>query len=283
MVHYLVYADVFDTEGLISSPPGDGRAEHVFECLDAYATDYANLSTWSANYPTADALRQVVRQGALAPQQGDEPSELISEGAQLIIDRANADGDDRPLYVLVWGSMTDVAQALHADPSIVEHLRVVSIGSWNTRLDRGARDYVYNHHPDLWWIESDTTFRGMYVGGDQRGPLGNLAFPAAHVAGQGALGELFMDKKRDIKMGDTPSVLYLLQGDRDDPTAEHWGGAFIRPSPDDRPTYWHDDTDPRLAQGEYAGARTVNRHRTAILRDWQSRMLRAGAPMPVGP
>ena len=28
-------------------------------------------------------------------------------------------------------------------------------------------------------------------------------------------------------MGDTPSFLYLLKGDPEDPTAEHWGGSYV--------------------------------------------------------
>ena len=35
MVHLLVYADVLDLEGLISSPPKKGRAKHVLEVIDA--------------------------------------------------------------------------------------------------------------------------------------------------------------------------------------------------------------------------------------------------------
>lgn len=31
MVHYLVYADLFDTEGLIASPPHAGRKAHILE------------------------------------------------------------------------------------------------------------------------------------------------------------------------------------------------------------------------------------------------------------
>ena len=40
MVHYLVYADLFDTEGLISSPPGKGRKEHILEVINAFEKDY---------------------------------------------------------------------------------------------------------------------------------------------------------------------------------------------------------------------------------------------------
>lgn len=283
MVHYLVYADRFDTEGLISSPPDKGRAEHILEAIAAYEKDFENLRTWSEDYPAPDALRAVVRQGAIDPQAGEAP-EALSEGAALIVDRALAD-DPRPLYVLVWGSGTDVAQAVHAKPEIKKNIRIYYIGSWNTSMDRKSRDYLFNQHPDLWWIESDTTFRGMYMGGNQVGEWDNVKFPELHVAGHGALGALFMAQKTDIKMGDTPSVLYMLHGDPSTPETEHWGGAFVRPDPAGRPTYWHDSPDPALQYKDKPGAITVNKRREAYLEDWKQRMDRARAKKttPEGP
>jgi hypothetical protein len=268
MAHYLVYADRFDTEGLIASPPHAGRAAHIHEALDAYAQDYPTLAAQSPRYPPPDALRAVTKQGATdaAPAQGwSEPT----EGSRWIVERARV-SDPRPLWILVWGSITDVAQALHDAPEIAPKLRVYSIGSWNTRMDPHARDYVVKRHPTLWLIEADTTFRGMYVGGPQEGDLGNVAFVARHVKGHGALGNLLFAKKKDIKMGDTPSVLYLLRGPSEDPSAAHWGGAFVRR--DTGPNHWTDSPGPELREKNYAGACTVSRWREAYLRDWQRRM-----------
>lgn len=267
MVHFLMYADCFDIEGLISSPPGAGRKEHILEVIDAYAHDLPRLRQYSERFPSADALRAVTKQGAIDPA----PSEGFSqptEGSQWIIKRALAD-DPRPLWVLVWGAITDVAQALHDRPEIKPRLRVYFISSWNRRMDPTARNYVVEKHPDLWLIEADTTFRGMYVGGNQRGDLGNVTFVAEHIKGRGALGDLFFAKKRDIKMGDTPSVLYLLRGPSEDPTAEHWGGSFVRP--DSSKPYWTDNPDPSLKENNFPGAKTVNRWRESYLRDWQRR------------
>jgi hypothetical protein len=39
IVHFLVDADMFDVEGLIASPYGAGRREHVLEIIDRYAAD----------------------------------------------------------------------------------------------------------------------------------------------------------------------------------------------------------------------------------------------------
>ncbi|MCC6490630.1 MAG: DUF1593 domain-containing protein [Candidatus Hydrogenedentes bacterium] len=271
MVHFLMYADVFDVEGLISSPPKQGRAEHIHATIDAYEKDYSNLRKASDKYPTPELLRTLVKQGAIDPAPAEGFSQP-TEGSRWLVERAHAN-DERPLYVLVWGSITDIAQAVHDDPAIKSKLRVYSIGSWNTANDRASRNYLFNKHPDLWLIESDSTFRGMYVGGDQSGEWNNKTFLDQHVRGHGALGDFLVEKLDAIKMGDSPSVLYLLKGDPNDPTAPHWGGSFVKT--DHGPNYWTDNPDPQLAEGKYPGAKTVNTWRVEFLRDWQERMDRA--------
>lgn len=270
MVHLFVYADLFDIEGLVSSPPRQGRAKHIHEVIDAYEKDYPNLLSHSARYPKPKQLREVTKQGAIdpAPEQGfSEPT----EGSKWIVARAQVE-DQRPLWILGWGSITDVAQAVHDAPGIKQKIRVYSIGSWNTKEDPAARKYLFQNHKDLWWIEADTTFRGMYMGGAQEGDLGNRTFPEKHIQGHGALGAFFMSKKPDIKMGDTPSALYLLRGNADDPASDHWGGAFVKQP--GRPNYWHDNQEKDLTESGKEGAKTVNRWREAFLRDWQTRMER---------
>ena len=268
MVHLLLYADRLDLEGLISSPPHQGRKRHIEEVLDAYEQDYPVLTRSSSAYPAPGALRAITKQGVIDVQPGPVP-DTLSDGARWILQQARAD-DPRPLYILVWGSITDVAQAVHAIPAIKDRIRIYSIGSWNTRMDSLSRNYLYDHHADLWWIENNTTFRGMYMGGDQAGAYGNASFVEQHVAPYGALGALFAAKKGDIKMGDTPSVLYLLSGDPDDPTSASWGGSFVRTT--HGPQYWTDNPADSLAEQGRPGARTVNRFRKAYLNDWKERM-----------
>ncbi len=268
MVHLLMYADVFDFEGFISSPPEAGRVKHIHETIDAYAKDYPQLLRHAAPYPKPEQLHTLVKQGAIdtSPKAGFSEA---TEGSRWLVDRARAE-DLRPLYVLVWGCITDVAQAVHDAPDIKAKLRVYFISSWNRGKDQSARDYLYEHHTDLWWIESDTTFRGMYVGGDQEGDLGNNTFLQEHVRDHGTLGDLLVEKLPAIKMGDTPSVLYLLAGNPDDPQSDHWGGRYVPTGHGSH--YWTDSQDTDLKEGKYPGAKSVNRWRAAYLRDWQARM-----------
>lgn len=64
MVHLLLYEDVLDIEGLVSSPPAPGRREHIHQVIDMYARDHANLRTHSAKYPSPDGLCTLAEQGA---------------------------------------------------------------------------------------------------------------------------------------------------------------------------------------------------------------------------
>lgn len=120
-------------------------------------------------------------------------------------------------------------------------------------------------------IFSDRTFRGWYRGGKQDGDLGNQSFVREHVKGHGALGDYFAPLKGGrIKMGDTPSVAYLLRGNPDDPTTESWGGRYQPHSDDSRKTWWVDWSRGRDLPG--GPAETVSRWRESYLRDFQRRL-----------
>jgi cellulose-binding protein len=225
MVHFLVYSDMFDIEGLISSPYGPGRRAHIEQLIDKYAVDYPNLKTYSDRYPSPLELRRVTRQGAI--DSGAPGTGHATDGSSLIVTAARRN-DARPLWVLVWGGIDDLAQALHDAPDILPKLRVYFIGGPNKMWSVDAYDDIERHHPSLWMIEANSTYRGWFTGGDQDGEWDNKAFVARHVAGRGALGDFFSTQlRRTVKMGDSPSVVYALQRTRDDPTRPGWGGRFV--------------------------------------------------------
>lgn len=174
MVHLLLYADTFDIEGIIASPYGEGRTKHILETVDAYEIDYPRLKTYSDNYPKADFLREIVKQGAI-----DIPSPVgynkPTEGSKWIIKCARKD-DPRPLNVLIWGGIEDLAQALHDAPDILPKLRVHFIGGPNKKWSVNAYQYIVKNHPKLWMIESNATYRGWFVGGNQLGEWSNKSF-----------------------------------------------------------------------------------------------------------
>lgn len=226
MAHLLLYADVLDIEGIVSSPYGPGRREHILEVIQAYERDYPNLRSHSARYPAPDALRAVAKQGSIDGA-GYLGYATPTEGSKWIVECARRP-DPRPLWVLVWGGIDDLAQALHDAPDILSNLRVYFIGGPNKMWSVNAYNYIEEHHPKLWLIEANATYRGWFVGGDQTSEWGNSAFVKARVAGHGALGDYFARLLNGtIKMGDSPSVGYLLRGTPDDPGKPGWGGRFV--------------------------------------------------------
>lgn len=227
MVHYLLYSDLFDTEGLISSAWGDGRVSDILTVIDAYEQDYPKLKKHSEHYPTPDYLRSITAQGAIdiAPYKGYAES---TPGSQLIIECARKE-DDRPLYILAWGLLEDIAQALHDAPEIVDKIRVNYIGGPNKKWGLNAYEYILREFPDLWMIEDNSTYRGWFNGGNMEGDLGNYSFVVEHAKGHGALGEFFATQLGSvIKMGDTPTVSWLFDGNPENPETDSMGGRFER-------------------------------------------------------
>lgn len=228
LVHLLLYADVIELEGLIASPwgPDRDRKRHLLDLVDVYARDYPALVTHSAGYPKPEDLRRLCKQGGL-DSAGLGGVGRRTEGSDWLIDRARRD-DPRPLWLLIWGGIDDLAQALHDDPSIKSKLRVYWIGGPNKKWSTSAYDYLARTHPDLWIIEANSTYRGWFTGGDQDDARGNTTFVTAHLAGRGALGDYFTRISPRLKMGDTPSLAYVLGATPEDPASDSWGGRFVR-------------------------------------------------------
>lgn len=234
MVHLLVYADRFDIVGLVSSPTGGpGRKADILKVIRCYEQDYQNLKTYSDQYPAPEALRDVCKQGAIHSP-GLSGFGTPTEGSEWIIHCAEQP-DSRPLWILDWAGLDDVAQALHDCPAIESRVRVYFIGGPNKKWCVPAYYYIMRRHPKLWIIENNSTYRGWFLGGDQNDEWSNAGFVAKYVAGRGAMGNFFAGltlngKSCDyIKMGDTPSVAYMLGDDPLNPEEnKSWGGQFVR-------------------------------------------------------
>ena len=294
LVHY---SDILKIEGLVSSPgpgakPSVDQIQHWVMRADA---DHLRERGHGELMSEREILA-TIRQGHTTPvTPGNGKS---SPGSEWIVKRANApdpEGKSRPLWVLAWGSLTDVAQALHDDPGIAEKIRIYYIGSSNTKADPVSRDYVYagmkDRWPKLWWIENGVmphmtkdTFRGVYLGGDQSGEWSNQTFVERNILGHGSThGSMFKEKCGDVfpkahmqkgwlKEGDSPSLLYLLSpvlggvGNIDDPTQESWGGRFRKPEPEKFANYYCDlDADAETCRA------TISKWRVQFLSDWKKR------------
>lgn len=224
MIHYLMYADRFETEGLIASPYGQGRKGDILRIIDLYEQDFPKLNR-QADFPEPDFLRSITKQGAksaASPKGWDEPS----EGSEWIIQKAKSE-KEQPLWVLVWGGLEDLAQALHGAPEIADKIKVYWIGGPNKKWSVHSYLYIARNFPDLSMIEANATYRGWFVEEQVLPGFGNKEFYEKSIKGKGALGTEFgKHYKGEIKMGDTPSVAYLLHGEAEQPAGESWGGSF---------------------------------------------------------
>lgn len=226
MIHLMMYSDKFQLEGLVSSPFGKGSPRDFFEMIDLYEKDRPQLVENIDGLATAQFLRTIVKQGAKkeAPFVGYS---CASEGSDWIVKCAKKDTKE-PLWVLVWGGLEDVAQALYDAPEIEKKLRVYWIGGPNKKWSVNAYSYIVEHHPNLWMIENNATYRGWFIE-DENAPdnMSGAAYYNNFIKGHGAMADNFINHyKGHIKMGDTPSVAYLMNGDANDPTTDSWGGKF---------------------------------------------------------
>ena len=83
--------------------------------IDLYEQDYPTLLRHCPQLLPPDSLRGMCKQGrhGLMPLKGyDKPT----EGSEWIVHCARKP-DTRPLWILVWGTLEDVAQALHDAPT----------------------------------------------------------------------------------------------------------------------------------------------------------------------
>ncbi len=239
MAHVLWYANELEIVGIIPDYwTGDG-VEATLEAVAAYERDYtadgSRLNRLS--YPSSSHIRDLV---ARTPE----------AAVRRIIEEAHRP-DPRPLYVLVWGQMNTLRDALFTDQTIAGKLRVLTIATnvkyqpdgdcdavnWNG----GGRHDIFNdpRFVDLWWLESDWTYNGMFEGPEPKQMLEELSQA-------GALGSYIsyvvagIDWAQYFRVGDTPTVLYLIDpgNDYDDPSKGSWAGRFTRPLPETRPNYW---------------------------------------------
>lgn len=253
-IHLFMYADLFQIEGLVSSPYGNGRIDDFKSIIDYYAKDYNQLKMQSKHFPKPNSLREICKQGAInaAPYKGYS---LPTEGSNWIIECAQKK-DERPLWVLVWGGLEDLAQALHDAPDIKKNIKVYWIGGPNKKWSVNAYSYIAKHHPDLWMIEANATYRGWFMDEDSPADLKSEAFYENYIKGNGAMASAFKNYYNgEIKMGDTPSLAYLLNGNSNDPTSKSWGGRFTPIQNSSRMVFEHhsttNDTVPAYAVLEY--------------------------------
>ncbi|MEZ4829876.1 MAG: DUF1593 domain-containing protein [Bacteroidia bacterium] len=301
LIRYLVYANEFDTEGIIASASGTiGELDSavvqpylVHNLIRAYGEIVDNLRLHDPGYPSAESLLAVIRSGN--PHRGWEN---IGEGhdteASEWIIRVADKKDPRPLNICIWGGQTDVAQALwkvkntrspKAYRKFVAKIRLYDINDQDRIFGK-----MQEHFPGLFYILSQAPsghdkreggYRGIYLGGDES--LTSREWIYEHVkTNHGPLGALYPDKTwtapnphSTMKEGDTPSWLYFLPNGLSDPAHPEygsWGGRF------EKHTDGHFVCAPDRVDSVFSARAAVWRWRPDFQADFASRMDRCVAP-----
>ena len=247
LAHLLMYSEMFDLEGLVSSPSfGDGSTSEIYRMIDVFEKDLPKLKKHVKGLMKPKALRRLVKQGRtdeLPPCGYGEPT----EGSEWIVKQARKK-DPRPLYVLVWGCLEDVAQALHDAPDIAPKIRIYWIGGPNKKWGVNGYCYIVENFPDLWMIENNTTYRAFIYDSKNRDKY-NLGFFETFIKDSGDLGRDFAAYyKGNPKLGDTPSLLYMMHGDPTKPEQQSWGGKFVKCSRTPRTVFYGATTSNDTAQ-----------------------------------
>lgn len=252
LVHLLWYADELEITGIV---PDRWEARGYEACqlvIAAYAKDHAAWQLAERGYPEPGQVSGLVARNR---------AEAITAFGRA----AATATPDSPLYVLVWGNMQLCRDALRAHAALTAHLRLITVGTglmfeehrpglpadwerfepcrqpnWN---GSGRNDvFADPRFHDLWWLEMNWTENGMFTGDEPK-----VMFDLLQA--YGALGRHLREVTenepwaRYFRVGDTPSVLYLLDPRHDpaDPSKPTWAGRFIQHFPQSRPRFYGDD------------------------------------------
>jgi hypothetical protein len=226
MAHLLMYSDRFHIEGLVSSPSyGSGNKSEILRMIDLYEKDLPKLSQQVKGLATPAYLRSVTKQG----RQGNAPYvgyTAATEGSNWIVTCAKKKSD-QPLWILGWGGLEDLAQALHDAPEIQSRIRVYWIGGPNKKWSANSYAYIAEHFPKLWFIEVNASYYGFFSNSNIPDSVNTTGYYDKYIRAAGNLGKDFKSYYNgEVKMGDTPSLLYMMDGDPNKPTRESWGGSF---------------------------------------------------------
>ncbi|WP_088654534.1 nucleoside hydrolase-like domain-containing protein [Geofilum rhodophaeum] len=227
LVRQLVCANEFDIEGLIVSTSCWKKTQSGTKMLnlivDAYAQVYSNLKIHAKGYPSPEYLRSITVMGQSNYGMNDVGPGKDSPGSELIIAAADKE-DPRPLWVMGWGGMNTVAQAIwkvnntrtpEETALFLSKLRLYDVLGQD---DAGA--WIAKNFPEVFYIRAT----GVY--GWQ--PEKNSSYYREHIQTHGPLGAIYPDTQWAPE-GDTPSFLHVYPNGLNDPEKVNqggWGGRF---------------------------------------------------------
>ncbi len=227
MVRQLVSSNEFDIEGLIVATGCWRKTQSNTKMLDtlveAYAAAYPNLNVHADGYPTPEYLKSISVVGQTGYGMDDVGTGKDSSGSELII--ASADRDDpRPLWVMGWGGMNTIAQAIwkvretRSEEGLKKFLSKLRLFDILGQDDAGA--WIAKNFPDVFYIRAT----GVY--GWQ--PPKNGDYQHNDIQSHGPLGAAYPDTQWATE-GDSPAFMHIYPNGLNNPEQIEqggWGGRF---------------------------------------------------------
>jgi hypothetical protein len=249
MVRFLLYANEFDVEGIVTSSSqyhwqghrwaGDDWIEPY---LNAYAEVYPNLAKHDPAYPKPESLRSRTALGNVKSE-GDMDEETA--GSELVVKVLLDESDDRVIWLQAWGGPNTIARALktieqkHPEKmaEVAKKIRLYFIWEQDNTYQSYIRPrwsklgiptiisdqfiaIAYDNQRGAIPREMEHYFSGEWMNQNilqDRGPL--LALYKAHNDG------------RFRSEGDSPAFLHVIPNglrSTESPDWGGWGGRYVR-------------------------------------------------------
>lgn len=248
MVRFLLYANEWDIEGIITSSSQYHWQGHrwagddwIQPYLQAYKKVYPNLLKHDDQYPSPEYLQERTHLGNVKAE-GDMEEETA--GSQHIVNILLDESDDRPVWLQAWGGPNTIARALktieekHPEKmaDIAKKIRFYFI--WEQ--DSTYQDYIrpnwgkYN----ILTIISDQFIAMAYERQREQIPQKRKHYFSANwmnrnlLNGHGPLLDLYKahNDGRFRSEGDTPAYLHVIPNglrSMESPAWGGWGGRFV--------------------------------------------------------
>ena len=260
MVRFLLYANVWDVEGIVTSSSQYHSHGHnwagddwVEPYLEAYSQVYPNLIKHDSDYPTPEYLRE---RTALGNVKAEGEMDEITAGSQLIVKVLLDKSDNRPIWLQAWGGPNTIARALKTieeeNPDrmaeVANKIRFFFIWEQDSTYQAYIRPHWGKFNiptiicDQFWaiayqWNKILPENKQVYFKGDwmkanileNHGPLCSLY--KAHVPGShGLSGDKDFHDGDFRSEGDSPSFLHTIPTglrNMESPDRGGWGGRYV--------------------------------------------------------
>ncbi|MFW6256977.1 MAG: nucleoside hydrolase-like domain-containing protein [Bacillota bacterium] len=249
LVRFLLYANEWDIEGIISSSSQYHAHDHNWAgddwmepYLDAYTEVYPNLVKHDPRYPDPDFLKS---RALLGNVKTEGEMEEVTPGSQRIVKVLLDESDSRPIWIQAWGGTNTIARALKTiekkHPEKMEQVAKKIRFFFIWEQDETYQSYIRPHWGkyEIPTIISDQFLAFAYDKQRREIPQEMEAYFSAEwmnhniLQNHGPLLDLYKahDNGRFRSEGDSPAFLHTIPTglrSMEAPDWGGWGGRFVR-------------------------------------------------------